>query len=361
MTSKLVSFLFLTVFFANLQAQDSTQSSIIQFEKTTHDFGSVNEEGPITYEFKFTNKGKAPVIISNVRASCGCTTPGWTKEPVMPGKTGIITAQYNTLNRPGVFNKNLTVIANTEPAMTMLYIKGNVIPKVKTPEELYPKKIGKVRMFSEHVYLGRITTKDPFTKEITLYNEGPAAITFSAPDLPKHIEVSFYPQTIAAKEKAIAKITYSALKKNDLGPVEDKIVLITNEPAENKKTLFVTADINEYYPSLSLEDAANAPKLSLGQEIYDFGLIKVNGTYTGEIEVVNTGKQDLVLKKVRSGASYVSVVADKKIVKGGQTAKLKITYKADGKMGLDNQFLWIHTNDPSRPTQNITLKANIME
>src|SRR5687768_2955826 len=112
--SKIVIFGFLSCFILSVYAQDSTKSTTIQFEKTTHDFGSVNESGPITYEFKFTNTGSEPLVINNVKASCGCTTPGWTKEPVMPGKTGVVTAQYNTVNRPGGFNKSLTVIANTQ-------------------------------------------------------------------------------------------------------------------------------------------------------------------------------------------------------------------------------------------------------
>ena len=150
--------LLLTGFFA-FTANAQTGSALFKFEKTTHDFGDIPEGNPVTYEFKFTNTGKVPLVIAEVKASCGCTTPKWTNEPVLPGKTGKITAQYNTLNRPGSFNKNLTIMANTEPAVTVLYIKGNVLAKIKTPEELYPRKVGKVRMFSDYVYLGRVTTK----------------------------------------------------------------------------------------------------------------------------------------------------------------------------------------------------------
>ena len=361
MTKKLTSVLLFIFSFFNLQAQDSLKTSVIEFEKTTHDFGTVEESGPITYEFKFTNKGKYPVTISNVKASCGCTTPSWTKDPVMPGKSGAITAQYNTVNRPGAFTKNLTVIANTEPAMTILYIKGNVIPKVKTPQELYPKAMGKMRVFSDLIFLGRITTKEPFVKEFIIYNDGAEPLTFSTQDLPKHMELTFNPQTIGAKEKSIVKLTYHALKKNELGPVEDKFVILTNEATDNKKIFKVSADINEYYPPLTGEDALNAPTLSIGKMIHDFGSIKVNGTYTAEIELTNKGKQELILKKVRSGAPYISVKGEGMTIKAGHTGKLKITYKADGKMGMDNQFIWIHSNDPAQPTQNITIKANVIQ
>lgn len=102
---------------------------VITFETTTHEFGDVKETGgPITHEFKFKNTGDQPVIISNVQASCGCTTPDWTKTPVAPGGSGLIKAQYNPLGRPGQFNKSLTITSNAVEATTVVFIKGNVVP-----------------------------------------------------------------------------------------------------------------------------------------------------------------------------------------------------------------------------------------
>lgn len=97
-----------------------------KFEKELHDFGTVTEGEMATYEFTFTNTGKEPIIISNVAASCGCTTPSWTREPVMPGKKGSIKAVYNSQNRPGPFNKQITITSNAGTPTKVLTIKGNV-------------------------------------------------------------------------------------------------------------------------------------------------------------------------------------------------------------------------------------------
>ncbi|MBX9853642.1 MAG: DUF1573 domain-containing protein [Cytophagaceae bacterium] len=361
MMIRLIYTLLLTGFFA-FTANAQTGTALFKFEKTTHDFGDVPEGNPVTYEFKFTNTGTVPLVIADVKASCGCTTPKWTNEPVAPGKTGKITAQYNTLNRPGSFNKNLTIMANTEPAVTVLYIKGNVLARVRTPEELYPRKVGAVRMFSGDVYLARVTTKEPTVKDVIFYNDGTDTITFSASNLPSHIEVSFHPQKLKPKDKTIMKLTYNAAKKNDLGPVEDIIVITTSEAADNKKELRVVAEIHEYFPPLSPEDAANAPKLSLSKSILDFGNVKAGVASVQEMEITNTGKQDLQLKKVRSGAPYIVIKSEKNTVKPGQTAKVKITYTSPaGRTGVDNQFIWIHSNDPLMPTQSITVKASITQ
>ncbi len=97
-----------------------------KFEKELHDFGTVSEGVMATYEFVFTNTGKEPIIISNVAASCGCTTPSWTREPVMPGKKGSIKAVYNSQGRPGPFNKQITITSNAGTPTKVLTIKGIV-------------------------------------------------------------------------------------------------------------------------------------------------------------------------------------------------------------------------------------------
>ncbi|MCC9167944.1 DUF1573 domain-containing protein [Pontibacter harenae] len=101
----------------------------LKFEKTMHDFGTIAEGVQATYEFKVENVGNQPVVIAHVQPSCGCTTPDWTKDPILPGKTGIIKAVYNSTGRPGPFHKAITVTSNAATPNTTLYIKGAVGPK----------------------------------------------------------------------------------------------------------------------------------------------------------------------------------------------------------------------------------------
>lgn len=97
-----------------------------------HDFGKIEQGKPVTVEFKFTNTGKAPLIMNNVHGSCGCTTTDYTKEPVAPGKSGFIKATYNAANM-GSFTKTVTVNANTEKGTEVLTIKGEVIASPNSP------------------------------------------------------------------------------------------------------------------------------------------------------------------------------------------------------------------------------------
>jgi hypothetical protein len=107
-------------------AVENPNAADFKFDTEVHDFGTVKEGVQAEHTFKFTNTGKEPLVITNVQASCGCTTPTWTKEPIKPGAQGSVTAIYNSKGRPGNFNKAVTVTSNAKTAQKVLFIKGNV-------------------------------------------------------------------------------------------------------------------------------------------------------------------------------------------------------------------------------------------
>ena len=124
----IVSVIFL---FSFLSAQQ--KGANISFEKEIHNFGEIKEDGgKVEYKFMFTNTGDAPLIITNVKASCGCTSPTWTEKPVMPGQKGYVSAVFDPRNRPGKFNKSIFVQSNSPNARNLLRIAGEVLPRVKT-------------------------------------------------------------------------------------------------------------------------------------------------------------------------------------------------------------------------------------
>src|SRR5579862_1369440 len=82
---------------------------IMKFEKDTHDFGKIKAGGVVNYEFKFTNTGKSPLIITSAQASCGCTTPVWPKEPIKPGENGSIKVTFNSTGKKGLQDKQILV------------------------------------------------------------------------------------------------------------------------------------------------------------------------------------------------------------------------------------------------------------
>ena len=99
---------------------------LFNWSQTTYDFGKIKINNPATHEFSFINGGDAPLVITSVQASCGCTVAKYSKDPVSPGSSGFVTATYNAA-KAGVFTKTVTVNANTEAGTVQLTIKGEVV------------------------------------------------------------------------------------------------------------------------------------------------------------------------------------------------------------------------------------------
>lgn len=99
--------------------------SSFKWDESVHDFGKIKKGVPVTATFTFTNVGKEPIVISEAKASCGCTVPEFSKEPVAPGAKGKVTATYNAAN-PGFFDKDVTVLSNASAVDVKLKIKGEV-------------------------------------------------------------------------------------------------------------------------------------------------------------------------------------------------------------------------------------------
>lgn len=100
---------------------------VMKFEKEAHDFGKIKGGEKVTYDFKFTNTGKSPLIISDAVASCGCTRPEWPKTPVKPGESGNIHVTFDSHGKTGLQDKLITVTANTVPAQNMVHLIGEVV------------------------------------------------------------------------------------------------------------------------------------------------------------------------------------------------------------------------------------------
>ncbi len=116
-------------------AQEVQSGPMIEFEKDVHDYGTIKQYGNGTYEFKFTNTGNEPLMISNAKGSCGCTVPEWPREPIAPGASATIKVKYDT-KRVGPFGKSVTLQSNAvnEPTKT-IRIKGTVeeVPQGNSP------------------------------------------------------------------------------------------------------------------------------------------------------------------------------------------------------------------------------------
>lgn len=119
---------------APANAKEKVAGPAFSFPEVTYNFGKIKQGDVVEHTFKFKNTGTAPLIISNIGVSCGCTTPDWSKDPIAPGKTGTITAKFNSTGKMGQQSKELTIESNAV-APGKLYLVGEVLdPSAPMPE-----------------------------------------------------------------------------------------------------------------------------------------------------------------------------------------------------------------------------------
>jgi len=334
----------------------------IKFLESEYDFGTVKEEdGPIIHEFKFENNSTDSIRILNVKASCGCTTPGWTKEPVPPGESGFIKAQYNPRNRPGRFNKSLTITTDFNDSPIRLYIRGNVDPKPKSIEEELPTEMEGIRVKYRTFNMGRVYTRDvPTIKNFEVYNSSDSALSFENYESAEHITLEFDPKTLEPKEKGIIRVKYRGDLKKDLGFSNENVTIYTDqEEGLNTKSFTVFATVYEYFPPMTKEELENAPQLSIEEMLTDLGKIKEK-TETS-FTLTNSGKTDLEIRKTDPNCSCVSAELKRKVIKPGKSIELKVILDPEGRRGNQQKSVSIYSNDPRNSVQRVTIRAYILD
>lgn len=331
----------------------------LQFTGTAHDFGQISETGGnVTYQFEFTNTGKAPILITNVEASCGCTTPEWTKSPVLPGKSGFVRAIFDPKDRPGIFEKEITVTTKTE--QVKLKISGEVLPKTKGVADFYPRVIGTLRLKSLNIPFANIYHTATATDSLPVINTGSAAVSIAFENVPAHLSVTARPQTLGAGETGSIVCTYYAAKKGDWGYVTDRVSLTLNGAGGRGYELAVSAGIDEDFSGLQGEALANAPVAKFALRQVDLGSVAGGAGKEFSIAVANEGKSDLLLRKIASSCDCITLAPDNpKSIKPGQSAELKATLNAGKLKGKINKNVTIITNAPNQPSVTVRVSAAV--
>ena len=336
------------------------QEPVITFEKTEHDFGKIHEEdGRVSVVFEFKNEGMSPLVLSNVRASCGCTTPTWTKEPIEPGQTGSITVTYNPNGRPGRFQKTVTITSNAKEPTVRVYIKGEVIPKAAQPVNKYPIAVGELSMKSKTLDLGTLKKGEVKGGELEYANlskaEHNVELATSAADafLAHQVTLATVPP------EKVGKIIFSFDTKATklYGPVEAYayVVIDGKKNISEPFKLTVKANIVEDFSALSVEEKQQAPILETAAE-FDLGKVAAGKTLKHMLPLKNSGLNPLEVRRVYSADPNIRTKAPKAI-KSGKKGAVTVEVNTKGlQPGAYSRQLLVITNDYEHSQKKVTIK-----
>jgi hypothetical protein len=360
MTKRLLNILLILLVITQVQAQ---QGKPVQFREEMFDFGTITEESSAVHEFVFTNASGRPMKILSVQASCGCTTPDWSREVVAPGKTGYIQASFNPKGRPGYFNKTLTVTTDLDSNPLVLQIKGqvaSVTEENKTARTEFETAVGNLKFKTSSFNMGKVFTSDEaMTKEFSFVNGGSKPVTYDKFIAPKYIKVEVQPKVIAAGQQGVVKLIYSGKLKNQYGFQTDNVVLQTDDEKEPAKSFSVYATLEDYFPALSADELKKAPQLKLENASADFGRVKQNSSTSRELSLTNTGKKELSIKAIQGNCTCISASAAKKLLKPGESGKIIISFNPQDRKGTQTKAITVYSNDPQNPVQRVTLSAYV--
>ena len=360
MKVKFLFFILVSFFISEHVIAQSSQAKIV-FETPEHDFGTFQEAAGVqSYNFNFSNEGSTPLILSNVQASCGCTTPEWTQKPVAPGEKGFIKVSYNPANRPGAFNKTITVTANGATPRTTLRIKGVTEARAKTMAELYPREIGPVRATSNHIAFTKIKENEVLIDSLEIVNDSKENVTLDFKTPPSHLSVRVVPATLKAGEKGNVIVTYDASKIQTYGYVMHRIYMNIDGKSDYKNSIGVSATIEEDFSILSESELSSSPVISFNEQSHDFGEIKQGDKVEYTFTIKNTGVRDLIIRNVKTSCGCTAVTPEKKVIGANETVPLKVVFNSTGKKGRQNKAITIITNDPKNPTSILRVASNVL-
>lgn len=335
----------------------------ISFEKTAHDYGMLKEDDGIAkYRFVFTNTGSEPLIIQDVKPSCGCTSSDWTRNPVAPGEQGFVSADYNPKNRPGKFSKTIRITTNAEPPTTILRISGEVAEKEKTITEIYPASIGDLRMKTSHLAFMKTFNNQKKTEKLEVINAGNDIVSAEFNSVPGFIEIKMEPASLKPNEEGIFIVTYDATQSNDWGFVMSRVNISvkTESGQQTDGRLSISADITEDFSNLSEEDLAKAPVIVFENHTFDFGDLKHGESVDHEYKFTNNGKSDLIIRKTKASCGCTALMPSDNIIAPGKSSSIKMKFNSSGKRGAQNKTITVISNDPKNPEIKLQIKGNVI-
>lgn len=336
------------------------QTPALRFDATEWDFGTIAEaDGKVTHRFGFANSGGRPVAVIDAAAACGCTVPAYSKRPVLPGERAEIAVTFDPTNRPGRFDKIVSVFTSERSDPIRLRITGRVTPRERSVEELYPFDLGgglraaamsHVFGYVRHAQAQRsaIGVVNLSSKPVELavrYGRRSGCLTASVPS------------RLAAGERASLDFGYDLPAGCGVyGTLTDQIGLsVDGAPVAE---WIVVSGIATDNP-LAYSDNS-APKAEISENIVKFGPIKrSSGPLTKWISLRNTGDHPLTVRAVESTLFGCTLRSGERIAAGGE-AKIGIRLIPSAcEYGVAVERIRIVTDDPERPMLTVRATAVI--
>ena len=322
--------------------------------------GEVEFQVPRQFSLGFTNKGSAPLLIKEVKASCGCLEVSFPTAPIAAGSRGEIMLTFDA-KLLGSFYKEVEVLTNASDAPAYIAIQGTVVTEVHDYSNEFPIDLGNVRLVTNYVEFEDVNHGDHPTAELRVLNADRTAFRPELMHLPPYLSAECTPEDIPAGKTGTIRITLDSEKLNSLGLNQTSIYLsrYLGDKISDTNEILVSAILLPSFADMSDEALAKAPELTVSESSVNMGPLNGKKTISHTLLLTNTGKSDLHIKQVQVFNKALSVSIANSTIRPGKSTKLKISvsaqylHKSKGRMRV-----MLITDAPGQAKQYINVEVN---
>lgn len=339
-----------------LKAQEKI-GDVLEIDKTVHNFGDILlDSGPVSCTFTVKNIGSKPLVIYNALTTCGCTKADWTKEPIMPGKTGKISATYTNDEGPYPFDKSVTVYFSEPKKPVVLKMRGVCMEKEVPLDQTYKISYGPLGVRESYIKCGNLEQGGMKSNSVTVANLSNSPINVSFEDVSENLDITLSPNPIPAGKTA--EMSFCVKADRDLwGKNYYWATPVINGKSykndNNSSRIGIWAITKENFDNLTEDQRSKAARPQFNESTYTFGKIKRGETVHAEFTFKNVGQSCFTVYKVDVDAESWSH-SDIPGAKPGEKVKFRVHLDTTGMpAGETLAIVSLTTNSPLRPIVNL--------
>ncbi|MCI1785022.1 MAG: DUF1573 domain-containing protein [Bacteroidales bacterium] len=364
-------------------------ADVIEFDRTVFDFGDIMlSDGPVSCTFNAKNIGKKAIAIYNVVSSCGCTGVKWTREPILPGKTGKITATYSNDEGAFPFDKTLTVYVSNVKRPIVLRLRGVSHKEKLSPEKIYCTRFGILGIKDPDIKCGNMQQGEQKSGEIVIANLGKVPADVSFEKITKGMALSVTPNPIPPK--STGKLTYTITSDRSKwgrnyyyatpvinGKSYKAVITAVQEVPNSERGALNATDINpelgqgkseigiwtftkENFSGWSATQIDSAAQPMFDASTCSLGKIKKGLVADAVFPVKNSGLSVFKIYKIDSDNTCTSVISSSPVLpaeKGNLRIRVDTSSLTEGETLI---MLTLTTNSPLRPVINLFITGWII-
>lgn len=329
------------------------------FDKEMYECGMVLWKNPVTATFTVKNEGNKPLVISKVTTSCACTVADWTKTPIAPGQTGVITSTFDS-KALGRFQKSVGIYSNASTKPIYLSLRGEVTADPKNYTVTHPFQIGAIRLDKEALEFDDANKGEKPFVELLVANTSDKVYSPVLMHLPPYLKAEATPEKLGRGRAGKIKVTLDTDKLPKFGLTTATVYLsrFMGDKVSDENAIPVSAILLPDFSNLTQQQRLNPPAIELSTTELTFVPLAENEKKSQNVVVKNTGKSNLEIIDLQVFNSALGVQLKKRVLKPGASAKLKITaYGKYLKQVKGQPRVLLITNDPNCP--KLIVKVNV--